>query len=63
VNPSGAAGACKALVDRGEVTLFIATQILVEVAEVLGCPRIRQLAPALTLEHIEAFLADIAASV
>jgi putative PIN family toxin of toxin-antitoxin system len=59
INPKGAAGACKGLIDSGEITLFISLDVLMEVTEVLSRPRVRQLAPALTLAMIEAFLADI----
>ena len=59
VNPAGPAGRCKQLVDRGEVELFVSEDVLAEVAEVLSRPRTRKLAPALTFEVIEAFIADI----
>lgn len=59
VNPNGPAGQCKKLVDRGEVELFISEEVLAEVAEVLSRPRIRKLAPAVTIEIVEAFIADI----
>lgn len=59
VNPYGPAGKCKQLVDRGEVELFVSEEVLAEVAEVLSRPRTRKPAPALTLEMIEAFIADI----
>jgi uncharacterized protein len=61
LNPSGAAGGCHHLVDRGQVELFVSPQILAEVAEVLSRPAIRRLTPALTLSGIEAFLQDISA--
>ena len=59
VNPNGPAGRCKKLVDRGEVELFVSEEVLAEVAEVLSRPRTRKLAPALTIEVIEAFIADV----
>lgn len=59
VNPDGPAGRCKQLVDRGEIELFVSEDVLAEVAEVLSRPRTREFAPALTLEVIEAFIADI----
>jgi putative PIN family toxin of toxin-antitoxin system len=59
VNPNGPAGRCKKLVDCGEVELFVSEDVLAEVAEVLSRPRTRKLAPALTIEVIEAFIADI----
>lgn len=34
LNPNGAAGACKQLVDRGQVELFVSPQVLAEVADV-----------------------------
>lgn len=61
LNPTGAAGACKQLVDRGHVELFISPQVLAEVADVLSRPAIRRLTLALTLSGIEAFLEDIRA--
>lgn len=59
VNPSGPAGRCKRLVDRGAVELFVSEEVLAEVAEVLSRPRIRKLTPALTIEVIEAFITDV----
>ncbi len=59
VNPNGPAGRCKQLVDRGEVELFVSEEVLTEMAEVLSRPRTRKLAPALTIEVIEAFIADV----
>lgn len=59
VNPNGPAGRCKQLVDRSEVELFISEEVLAEVAEVLSRPRTRKLAPALTIEAVEAFIADV----
>ncbi len=59
VNPNGAAGACLALFESGEVELYVSVQVLAEVAEVLSRPRVRQLAPSLTLETIEAFVENI----
>jgi len=59
VNPNGPAGRCKQLVDRGAIELYVSEEALAEVAEVLSRPRTRRLAPALTLEVIEAFIADI----
>ena len=59
VNPDGPSGRCKKFVDRGEVELFVSEEVLAEVAEVLSRPRTRRLAPGLTIEVIEAFIADI----
>ena len=59
VNPNGPAGRCKKLVDRGEVELFVSEEVLAEVSEVLSRPRTRKLAPGLTIEVIEAFIADV----
>jgi len=59
VNPNGPAGRCKKLVDRGEVELFVSEEVLAEVAEVLSRPRTRKLAPALSIEVIEAFIGDV----
>lgn len=59
VNPNGAAGACIALLERDQIELYVSAQVLAEVAEVLSRPRVRQLAPSLTLEKIEAFIENI----
>lgn len=59
VNPKGAAGACLALFESGEIELYVSAQVLAEVAEVLSRPQVRQLAPSLTLETIEAFVENI----
>lgn len=59
VNPNGPAGRCKKLVDRGEVELFVSEEVLAEVSEVLSRPRTRKLAPALTIEVVEAFIEDV----
>lgn len=56
VNPDGLAGRCKQLVDRGEIELFVSEDVL---AKVLSRRRTREFAPALKLEVIEAFIADI----
>lgn len=39
--------------------MFVSEEVLAEMAEVLSRPRTRMLAPALTLEVIEAFIADV----
>ena len=59
VNPHGPAGRCKQLVERGEVELFVSEDVLAEVSEVLSRPRTRKLAPALTIEAVEAFITDV----
>ncbi len=59
VNPYGPAGHCKELVDRGEVELFVSEEVLAEISEVLSRPRTRKLAPALTIEAVEAFITDV----
>jgi putative PIN family toxin of toxin-antitoxin system len=59
VNPKGAACACLALFESGEIELYVSAQVLAEVAEVLSRPKVRQLAPSLTLETIEAFVENI----
>lgn len=59
LNPNGPAGQCNQLVDTGEVELYVSEEVLAEVAEVLSRPRIRKLAPALTIEVIEAFIVDL----
>ncbi len=57
--PNGPAGRCKQLVDRGVVELFVSEEVLAEMADVLSRSRTRKLAPALTLEVIEAFIAGV----
>ncbi len=59
VNPNGPSGRCKQLVDGGQVELFVSDQIIEEIIAVLNRPRIRQLAPALTIGVIKAFIEDI----
>ena len=59
VNPNGAAGECKKLLDGGEIELFVSASVLSEIAEVLSRPKVRALAPNLTLEKIVAFIEDI----
>lgn len=59
INPNGPAGRCKKLVDNGEVELFVSAGVLAEISEVLSRPRVRSLAPALTIEVIVAFITDI----
>jgi len=61
LNPSGAAGACKRLVEDGEAWLFVSQQVLTEVTDVLSRPRFQRLIPALTPERIAAFVQEIAA--
>jgi putative PIN family toxin of toxin-antitoxin system len=59
VNPDGAAGACLRLLDQGELELFVSAPVFAEITDVLTRPRVKQLAPALTLNEITAFLDDI----
>lgn len=61
LNPHGSAGACKALIEKGEITLFISPRVLAEVAEVLSRPRFKQLVPGMTSERVDAFVEEIAA--
>ncbi len=60
LNPNGAAGACRKLVESGAVTLFVSEAILAEVADVLSRPRFRKLVPDLTCEGIATFVEEIA---
>ncbi|NOT62371.1 MAG: putative toxin-antitoxin system toxin component, PIN family [Acidobacteria bacterium] len=59
VNPHGPAGRCKQLVDRSELELYVSEEVLREVTEVLSRPSHKRLMPTLTLELVEAFLADV----
>ncbi len=59
VNPNGSAAACVSLLERDQIKLYVSAQVLTEVAEVLSRPGVRQLAPSLTLEKIEAFIANL----
>ncbi len=61
LNPDGAAGKCKNLVESGDISLFVSASVLAEVAEVLSRPVFRQLVPDLTPERVEAFVGEIAA--
>ena len=61
LNPDGAAGKCKNLVESGEISLFVSASVLTEVAEVLSRPVFRQLVPDLTPERVEALVGEIAA--
>ena len=55
-NPKGAAGACLAVVEAGQVQLFFSAAILAETQDVLMRPKIRKSFPMLTDEHVEEFI-------
>lgn len=61
LNPHGTAFRCYELVKRGEIELFVAGEVLAEVAKVLSRPRFKILVPGITSELIENFLVEIAA--
>ena len=58
---AGPAFACFQLVDEGRLTLCLSREILAEVRDVLGRPKIRRKFPHLTGERVEKFLARAAA--
>lgn len=59
VNPQGAAGRCKQLLDDGKIEVFVSAAVLSEVAEVLTRPVVQRLAPALTRAAVQAFIDSI----
>jgi putative PIN family toxin of toxin-antitoxin system len=59
-NDRGPAFACLALVESGEVILYVSTAILAEVRDVLTRPKITTKFPHLTHERAEMFLQKLA---
>lgn len=55
----GPAAACFRLLESGIFALFISHEVLAEVRDVLGRPRIRARNPRLTDERVEAFLEQV----
>jgi predicted nucleic acid-binding protein len=43
LNPTGSAGACKELAEKGAIILFVSQAVLAEVSEVLSRPHGRKL--------------------
>lgn len=58
-NRKGPAGGCLALVDEKQVKLFVSSEILEEVSDVLDRPKIRKAFPTLTDEVVQDFLDHI----
>jgi putative PIN family toxin of toxin-antitoxin system len=56
-NEGGPAFACFELVDQGRLELYLSPEILAEVRDVLGRPRIRRKFPDLTQDRIDEFMA------
>src|SRR5437868_1554057 len=59
-NEAGAAGACLALVESGEVTLFLSPAIVEEARDVFLRPRTRKRFPQLTEEKVDRYLLKVA---
>jgi putative PIN family toxin of toxin-antitoxin system len=57
--PDGPAAACLRLVEEGRATLVVSEDILREVGEVLGRPKVRRKNPRLTDESVQAFLGQV----
>jgi putative PIN family toxin of toxin-antitoxin system len=57
--PEGPAAACFRLAESGHIQLAVSPDIIREVKEVLGRPKIRQKNPRLTDESIAAFLSQV----
>jgi uncharacterized protein len=58
-NAKGPACACYELVRGGRLTLYVSPEIVAEVGDVLGRPKVRRKLPTLTDERVEAFLRDV----
>lgn len=58
-NAKGPACACYELVRGGRLILYVSSEIISEVGDVLGRPKVRRKLPALTDEATEAFLRDL----
>src|SRR5437868_3688372 len=58
-NPNGAAGACLAFVESGQVNLFLSRAILDEARDVLRRPETRKRFPQLTEEQVDRFILKI----
>jgi predicted nucleic acid-binding protein len=61
-NAKGPACACYELVRGGRLTLYVSPEIVAEVGDVLGRPKVRRKLPTLTDERVEAFLRDVVCS-
>ncbi len=59
-NAKGPACACYELVRGARVDLYLSTEIVAEVSDVLSRPKVRRKLPALTDDAVEAFLRDVA---
>lgn len=58
-NPAGAAGACLAFVESGDVKLFLSTAILDEARDVFMRPQTRMRFRQLTDEHVDRYLLKV----
>ena len=58
-NANGAAGACLAFVETGQVNLFLSPAILDEARDVLSRPETRKRFPQLTEEMVDRFLLKV----
>jgi putative PIN family toxin of toxin-antitoxin system len=58
-NVKGPAYACYELVRGARVGLYLSTEVVAEVSDVLSRPKVRRKLPALTDEAVEAFLLDV----
>ena len=54
--PAGPAGACLRLVDDGQIALYLSSQILAEVRDVLTRPAVQRRFPALSPEWVAMFV-------
>jgi len=57
--PTGPAGACLGLVDQGKVVLFVSKEITDEIRDVLTRPKTLQKFPLLSVDSVEAFVANL----
>jgi putative PIN family toxin of toxin-antitoxin system len=60
-NDKGPAFACWQSVKQGQVVLFVSPEVLAELRDVLGRPRIQRRLPAITTERATAYLQDLEA--
>ena len=58
-NPKGAAGACLAFVETGQVKLFLSPPILDEARDVLTRPETRKRFPQLTEDKVDRYLLKV----
>jgi uncharacterized protein len=58
-NAKGPACACYELVRGGRLTLYVSSDIVAEVGDVLSRPKVRRKLPTLTDQRVEVFLRDV----